>query len=73
MKLLIEPATKVSVERYRLRYSGDIHTSSYSKLAGARQDLWRGNAPFAALLSDNVQMLKLLVAKNVLGREELSG
>ena len=44
-----------------IEYRGDIHTSSYSKLAGARQDLWRGNAPFAALLSDNCDMLKLLV------------
>ncbi|CAK9025984.1 unnamed protein product [Durusdinium trenchii] len=44
-----------------IEYRGDIHTSTYSKKAGASQVTWCGNAPFAALPSDNVEMLKLLV------------
>ncbi|CAJ1440368.1 unnamed protein product [Effrenium voratum] len=44
-----------------LQYNGDIHRSSYSKKAGASGQLWVGNAPFAALPADNVDMLQLLV------------
>ena len=50
-----------SLVQLLIQYDGDIQRSSYSKKAGASQVVWRGNAPFAALPSDNVEMLKLLV------------
>lgn len=50
-----------SLVQLLIQYRGDIQTSSYSKKAGASQVVWRGTAPFAALPSDNVDMLRLLV------------
>lgn len=44
-----------------VEHRGDIHRSRYSKQAGVGGKVWSGDAPFAALPSDSVDMLTLLV------------
>ncbi|CAE7246352.1 unnamed protein product [Symbiodinium pilosum] len=46
---------------FAVGHRGDIHHSRYSKQAGVGGKVWSGDAPFAALPSDSVDMLTLLV------------